>query len=61
MRRKKCPNCGSKATKIINTSEGTSTCQVCKYIEQLSFREIQVDNKNKKGKINNGINIQKRK
>lgn len=35
LRRRSCPNCGSRATKIINISESTSTCQICSHIEYL--------------------------
>lgn len=51
MRYRVCPKCKSKATKIINASAGTSTCQSCEHVESLENYVAQVfKNKDVKNK-----------
>ena len=39
MKRRICPNCGSKTTKIVHIIAGTSTCRICKHVEYLRYSE----------------------
>ena len=52
MRYRICPNCKSNASKIINASTGTSTCEVCNHVESLegllnTFKSKKVNEDNK--------------